>query len=250
MTISCPEASVHRKVHMGLLSKTTGKCRFAPARVNGMARVHLHLILISLKPPEAAQQSPHTLSWENPEVSARMPVAGLESLTRELTEWLGALIAGVPCVPLGPGTPHPDEGISLRLVSAEPLATFHSSPVAPLTLSARYLVTASSGDIFKAHHIYGEILFAALTDPKVSLTAMDMAGATLRGLGLAPVPCLMFDARLSRLRARAQAPLVRHPLVVHASDMNESQGHAPTSGRDQMTAAHPTAITTRRPEEN
>jgi hypothetical protein len=150
---------------------------------------------------------------------------GLETLTRELAQWLAALVDGMPCEVLGADAPHPKEGIALRLVSAEPLATMHNAAIAPLTLSVRYLVSVSSPEVLTAHRAYGEVLFAALRRADIELAPMDAAVAALRSFNLEPVPGLMFDARLARSRSRTDAPPVRE-LVVVASDMNDAQDTA------------------------
>jgi hypothetical protein len=158
---------------------------------------------------------------------------GLDALTRSIVDWLDGVHAGTDGIVVAPDEAAPAEGLALRLIDAEPVPVLHNDVRSPMVLRVRYLVTAASGDVFRAQRMYGELLFAAAGRAGLTLAHAEDGRAAAERLGLAPALHLLVEARFTRPRRHTPAPPVRHPPTVIGRPM----AAAPASQRKWAAAS-------------
>ncbi len=111
------------------------------------------------------------------------------------------------------------EGVSLHLFEIAGTPQPRGSRLPPHTLALRYLITVWSPDTPTAHHLLGELTFAALDEPGFEVEPAPVPLALWQGLAVAPRPALLVRLPVSRARAETVAPLVRQPLTVRMSGL-------------------------------
>jgi hypothetical protein len=109
----------------------------------------------------------------------------------------------------------------LELLDLPPLRT---AKIAPLQLSARYLVTTWGKTEFEAHEILSKLVFTAMADPDWQVELRPMAAEVWNALGIPPRPSFWITIPLLQPRVEPEAKPVRSRLVINSSFVTPLHG--------------------------
>jgi hypothetical protein len=138
-----------------------------------------------------------------------------DEITQSLRTWIEGVLAGSTVKLLGATDPTDENGISLRLINAAPLATPRTDRPS-YTLRLDYLVTISADDPLRQHKLVGELLFAAMASGEYELMPAKGVAEAATHADAPRGGSLVLSAKLRREPPERAAPLVTEPLVVNA----------------------------------
>lgn len=151
----------------------------------------------------------------------------IDSIDAQLQTWVQS-VAGDALVTFAP--PSTEAAGALRvhvyLLNVVPGLTRTNLPSnnAVSELLLRYLITVDSADPAAAHHLLGELAFAALENTGFEVDADALPPGLWRAFGIPPQPALLLRVPLQRARPQAPAPLVRQPLAVDTTTITALTG--------------------------
>lgn len=140
----------------------------------------------------------------------------IELADKRLKEWANAAVEGLEVrfdLPTKPG----EKCASLYLLELLDSPPPRTAKIAPLQLSARYLVTAWGSSELEGHEILGKLVFTAMADPEWQVELRPVSADMWRALGVPPRPSFWITVPLRQPRVERMAPPVRKPLVVNSS---------------------------------
>lgn len=143
----------------------------------------------------------------------------IDEVDQRLRAWVGRVLGEVP-VSLGlPAHESVERGVGLYLLELGPAQQGQTMRRPRLRVSLCYLVTAGAGTPEEAHHLLGELIFAAMEEPAFEVD-------------VAPVPVELWSALqvVPRPAFRLRVPLERErpvPLLQPASPTRRAGGGRP-----------------------
>lgn len=149
----------------------------------------------------------------------------IDEVDRRLRDWAATVVGKVPVSLAPPGRQGEEESVvGLYLLELAENPSPRTSGPQPLQVLLRYLVTASSPQPEEAHHLLGELLFAAMETSEMEVTLEPLPVALWQAFGVMPQPA--FTVRVPLQKERKARPLRRvlEPLVMAASPMARLAG--------------------------
>ncbi len=140
----------------------------------------------------------------------------IDEVDHRLRAWVGRVLGEVPvCLGL-PARESVERGVGLYLLELGPAARERTMRRPLLRVSLCYLVTAGAGTPEEAHHLLGELIFAAMEEPAFEV---DMA----------PVPVELWSALqvVPRPAFRLRVPLERESFIRPVNPTRRACGDRP-----------------------
>jgi hypothetical protein len=142
----------------------------------------------------------------------------IDEVDRELKAWVGSVLGGVAVSLAAPGDQTTGSGVGLYLLRVAKAPAARVGPGRPpLQLMLSYLVTAWSDDAEQAHHLLGELAFAALAHAEYEVEIEAAPVGVWRGFGIAPRPSFTLRVRLQREWPAVVEPVVRSEVSVQGT---------------------------------
>jgi hypothetical protein len=148
----------------------------------------------------------------------------LEEVDQRLKTWVGRVLGDAPVSLSAPAgdTGQPGVGLFLLELGAAPPPRTTRRP--PLRISLCYLVTAGADTPERAHHLLGELVFAALEEPDFEVDLSPLPITLWSALGVPPRPAFRLRVPCERKRPMPVVPRVRVPLVIRTVPAEALQG--------------------------
>jgi hypothetical protein len=142
-----------------------------------------------------------------------------DQIDQQLIEWVQSVFdsSSLDVSLQPPGAAPGGQGISLYLHEILPDPPLRTSKRAPLQVSLRYLVTTWAEEPLKAHHLLGELVFAAMEHPEYIAELEPLAAAAWSSFGIQPRPAFLLCIPVRRERPEPTAPYVSRELVVQSA---------------------------------
>lgn len=148
----------------------------------------------------------------------------VDSIAAELGDLINAKLPDVHCATVGTSQQRCGTGVELRLAGASPCPEPRTHDRLTTTLQLDFLITVTDPDVATEQRLYGELMFALLEVPEVTLVGHPAALDTCQALGLPAAAAVLVRIELGRDRVLGKAPLVRFPLVAEVGPVAELQG--------------------------
>jgi len=137
----------------------------------------------------------------------------IDEIDRILGEWVGSVISDTDVL-----LSLPREAVKRRAVSFHLLEIANAVPSRrdqprPLEVSLRYLVTTWAQTPDEAHHLLGELLFAALEKVDFQVELKPFAADMWAAFGVAPQPAFLLQVPLMRERPQVVKRVLERPEV-------------------------------------
>jgi hypothetical protein len=148
----------------------------------------------------------------------------IDQTDQSLKDWVTGVIAGVA---VSFGVPAPAESgslVNLYLLEVIPTPLARTATRAPLQVMLRYVVTAWADSPEEAHHLLGQLVFAALENPDFEVDPDPLPAATWAGLGTAPRPAFVIRVPLRLARPEPEVKYVRSLPSVQATTVTDLVG--------------------------
>lgn len=143
----------------------------------------------------------------------------IDEVDQRLKSWVGRVLGDAPVSLAVPQRESVERGVGLYLLElapAPPTRPAHASRRPPLRVSLCYLVTAGGESPERAHHLLGELVFAALEEPDFEVDLSPPPVPLWAALGMAPRPAFRLRVPLERERPVPAVPRVKEPLITRA----------------------------------
>jgi hypothetical protein len=141
-----------------------------------------------------------------------------------LKEWVGSVLE-VPEISLGaPIGRREGRGVNLYLIELKDKPPLRTMKRPPQQLLLRYLVTTWADRPEDAHHLLGQIVFAAMDNPEFEIDLNPVSIDAWRAFDTAPQPSFLLGVTLQRLRIEPKERIVREPLIVKLSPFTSLHG--------------------------
>ncbi len=152
----------------------------------------------------------------------------IDSIDSQLQSWVRSLAADatVTFAPPSPDSEAAAPRVHLYLLHVVPALTRTNLPASSATseLHLRYLVTVAAAEMTVAHHLLGELAFAALESSDFDVELEPLPPSVWRAFGIPPQPSLVLRVPLRRQRPQPEVPLVRQPLAVETASITSLTG--------------------------
>ena len=141
-----------------------------------------------------------------------------------LKAWVEGILTGVTVSMALPPAAQELPAVSLYLLAlADPPAPLTNNQSA-LQLTLCYLVTTWSSDLLAAHHMLGNLVFAAMQAPEFRVDLQPLPAETWAALGTPPRPSFILRLPLKLDLPKTPPQLVRQPLVIDLESLVDIQG--------------------------
>jgi hypothetical protein len=167
----------------------------------------------------------------------------IDEVDRRLKDWVGTVLKQVE-VSLGPPkSAEPGRGIGLYLMEVAALPPPSGARLPPLQVALRYLVTSWSEDAEEAHHLLGELLFAAMENTDFQVELAPLPAEAWRAFGVSPRPSFVLRVPLRQERKEAKAkpvlaaPTVRTVALVGLHGVVRGPNETPLAGAEVQVPA-------------
>jgi hypothetical protein len=140
----------------------------------------------------------------------------IDEVDQRLKTWVGRVLGDAPVSLDVPDRESVDRGVGLYLLELGPAPPPRTGRRPPLRVSLCYLVTTGGDSPERAHHLLGELVFAAMEEPEFEVDLAPVPVALWTALGVAPRPSFRLRVPLERERPVPAVPRVKMPLVVRA----------------------------------
>ncbi|QRN98997.1 carboxypeptidase regulatory-like domain-containing protein [Archangium violaceum] len=140
----------------------------------------------------------------------------IDEVDQRMKDWVGRVLGDAPISLAVPDRDSVDRGVGLYLLELGPAPPPRTSRRPPLRVSLCYLVTTGGESPERAHHLLGELVFAALEEPDFEVDLSPVPVPLWTALGVAPRPAFRLRVPLERERPMPAVPLIRVPLITRA----------------------------------
>ncbi|WP_309893001.1 carboxypeptidase regulatory-like domain-containing protein [Archangium sp.] len=137
----------------------------------------------------------------------------IDEVDQRLRTWVGRVLGGAPVSLAVPDRETVDRGVGLYLLELGPAPPPRTARRPPLRVSLCYLVTAGAESPERAHHVLGELVFAAMEEPDFEVDLSPVPVAMWTALGVLPRPSFRLRVPLERERPMPVVPRVKVPLI-------------------------------------
>jgi len=137
----------------------------------------------------------------------------LDEADLKLKDWAATVLEKTPVSFDAPTTPREGEGVGMYLLEIADAFLPRSQRRAPLQVKLRYLVTTWASDAARAHHLLGQLLFAALEHEEYGVALAPPPASLWTAFGLSPRPSFILELPFRRERPEPKAPRVREVLT-------------------------------------
>jgi hypothetical protein len=141
----------------------------------------------------------------------------IDEVDQRLKAWVGHVIGDTPVSLAVPARGSLERGVSLYLLELGALPPARTGRRTPLQFSVCYLITVSAETPERAHHLLGELVFAALEVPDFEVELAPVPLELWAAMGAPPQPAFRLRLPVRRERAEPSIPRVRAPLVIQTS---------------------------------
>ncbi len=148
----------------------------------------------------------------------------IDGADQQLKAWIATLLPGVEVSLLPPIKFGDEQRIGLYLIDMQPLSPTSSERRPPLQVQLRYLVTCWADDPEQAHHMLGQLVFAAMEHPEFDVDFEPVSAHLWAAFAEPPRPCFMLRLPLRVERKGPPVKLVRTPLELQISPFTTLQG--------------------------
>ena len=149
----------------------------------------------------------------------------IEEIDQRLSEWIGSVLAEDIEVSLLPPADVGDKKIvGLYLKDILPSAPTRGTRRPPLQVLLRYLVTVWAKSPKEAHHILGQLLFAAMEHAEYEVELEPIPAQVWQAFGTMPMPAFMLRLPLRVERPEKPVRLIRSPIEVQQSPLASMEG--------------------------
>jgi hypothetical protein len=161
----------------------------------------------------------------------------IEAIDQRLSEWIGSVIAeDIEVSLLPPGHTGDKKIVGLYLKDILPSAPTRGTRRPPLQVLLRYLITAWSKSPKEAHHILGQLLFAAMEHADYEVDLEPIPAQVWTAFGTLPMPAFMLRLPLRVERPQKPVQLIRSPIEVQQSPLVRVAGMV--MGPDEIPLAN------------
>ena len=140
----------------------------------------------------------------------------IDEVDHRMKSWVGRVLGDAPVSLVAPDRDSVDRGVGLYLLELAPAPPPRTSRRPPLRVSLCYLVTAGGDSPERAHHLLGELVFAALEEPDFEVDLSPVPVPLWTALGVPPRPAFRVRVPLERERPMPAVPRVKEPLITRA----------------------------------
>lgn len=137
----------------------------------------------------------------------------IDEIDQRLKAWVGRVLGDAPVSLAAPDRESVDRDVGLYLLELGAAPPPRTSRRPPLRVSLCYLVTAGGESPERAHHLLGELVFAALEEPDFEVDLSPVPVPLWTALGVPPRPAFRLRVPLERERPMPSIPRVRQPLI-------------------------------------
>ncbi len=137
----------------------------------------------------------------------------IDEVDQRLKAWVSEVVGDMPVSFAAPDRSLGEHGVSLYLLDLGSAPPARSVRRVPLQFSVCYLITVSAETPERAHHLLGELVFAALEAPDFEVDLSTIPLELWTALGVPPQPALRLRVPVRRARAEPNVRRVRFPLV-------------------------------------
>jgi Pvc16 N-terminal domain len=149
----------------------------------------------------------------------------IEEIDQRLTEWIRSMLTEDIEVSLLPPKGMGDKKIvGIYLKDILPSAPTRGTRRPPLQVLLRYLVTSWAKSPKDAHHILGQLLFAAMQHPEYEVELEPIPAQVWTAFGTFPMPAFMLRLPLRVERPEKSVRLIRSPIEVTKSPLASMEG--------------------------
>jgi hypothetical protein len=149
----------------------------------------------------------------------------IEGIDQSLSEWIASVLGeDIEVSLLPPGDPGDKKIVGLYLKDILPSAPTRGTRRPPLQVLLRYLITARAKNPQEAHHILGQLLFAAMEHPDYEVELDPIPAQVWTAFGTIPMPAFMLRLPLRVERAQKPVGLIRSPIEVRQSPLVRMEG--------------------------
>lgn len=155
----------------------------------------------------------------------RRCVGMIEEIDSALEEWASSVVhkAAISFGP--PAAVEEAKGVNLYLLQIAPAARERPARgQPPLRAALHYLVTSWAKDPREMHQMLGELLFAAMENPKWEVESESPSCDVWKSLGLAARPAFILKAFALKERVSKTAPMVTQRMEILKSPMRTLDG--------------------------
>ncbi len=138
----------------------------------------------------------------------------IDEVDQRLKAWVGRVVGDAPVSLDVPARSTLEQGVSLYLLELGASPPARTGRRAPLQFSVCYLVTVGAETPERAHHLLGELVFAALDTPDFEVELTPVPVELWATLGVAPRPAFRLRVQVRRERAEPAVRRVHFPLVL------------------------------------
>ena len=140
----------------------------------------------------------------------------IDEVDQHLKDWVGRVLGDVPVSLAVPDRDNVDRCVGLYLLELGQPPPARTAQRPALRVSLCYLVTTGAESPERAHHLLGELVFAALTEPDFEVDLSPVPVALWAALGVPPRPAFRLRVPLARERSQQDVPGVKVPLLAQA----------------------------------
>ena len=161
----------------------------------------------------------------------------IEEIDQRLSEWIVSVLSEDIEVSLRPPADMGDKKtVGLYLKDILPSAPTRGTRRPPLQVLLRYLVTAWSKSPKEAHHVLGQLLFAAMEHADYEVDLEPIPAQVWTAFGTIPMPAFMLRLPLRVERPEKPVQLIRSPIEVQQSPLVRVEGMV--MGPDEIPLAN------------
>jgi hypothetical protein len=148
----------------------------------------------------------------------------IDQVDQDLRDWVTSTLTGIDVSLDVPTAKAKGPTVVLYLFELTQTPPPRSTKRPPLQLTLRYLVTVQEARTEVGHQLLGELMLAAMQNPRFEVEAEPIPLAFWAALTIAPKPSFVLRVPLRIDRDQPQAPLVRTPIVVNSAPLSPLDG--------------------------
>ena len=148
----------------------------------------------------------------------------INEVDQRLMEWIGTVVTDIEVSLFPPKDMGDKKVVGLYLKDILPSAPAHGTRRPPLQVLLCYLITSWAKNPMDAHHMLGQLLFAALEHPEYEVDLEPIPAEVWTAFGTQPCPSFMLRLPLRFERPDETIHLVRSPVEVKKSPISSMYG--------------------------
>lgn len=148
----------------------------------------------------------------------------INEVDQRLMDWIGTVLTDMEVSLLPPKDMGDKKVVGLYLKDILPSSSAHGTRRPPLQVLLCYLVTSWAKNPIDAHHMLGQLLFAALEHPEYEVDLEPVPAEVWTAFGTLPCPSFMLRLPLKVERPDEIIHLVRSPIEVKKSPISSMHG--------------------------